>query len=196
MLKNEIKVLKVLFKDLSARLTISDIARKLKQKYFQTYRTIKSLEKLGLVNISSIGKSKILELDLSKYHPEYTLVEIERSKETCKKISIILNHILQINKQFVCVLFGSYAENKQKPGSDIDLLFIIPEEYNYSKFEKKIKSELSLYNCDINITTEKGLLEMWSHPKKLNIGNELLQNHVVLYGTERFINLLRQYHVG
>ncbi|MFH1638120.1 MAG: nucleotidyltransferase domain-containing protein [Candidatus Woesearchaeota archaeon] len=198
MLKNEIKALKCLFGDLSTKPTISGVVRELNQKYFQTYRTIKQLEKLGLVNISPIGKSKIIELDLSRYHPEYALIEIERSKEACKnkKLSLVLSRILEMNKQFVCLLFGSYSVGKQRANSDIDLLFVIPEEYDYGKFEKLAKSELSLYNSDISITTEKGLLEMWSRPKQLNVGNELLKKHIVLFGAERFINLLRQHNVG
>ena len=47
--KDELKVLKLLFDDLTRSLTISDISRILKQKYFQTYRTISSLQKIKLI---------------------------------------------------------------------------------------------------------------------------------------------------
>ena len=198
MLKNELKILNILIGDMITKFTINHISKILKQKYFQTYRTTKGLEKMDLINIQTVGKSNVIELDFTKYHQEYVVTEIERCKEVCKnkKISIIFDNILKVNKQFICILFGSYSTNKHKSGSDIDLLFVIPEEYDYGNFERMVKRQLSLYDCDINITTEKGLLDMWSNPKKLNVGNELLKNHVVLQGAESFINLLRRYYVG
>ncbi len=196
--KDKNKVLQVLLRTITAKLTISDIARELKQKYPQTYRTIKNLETEEIVKTENIGKSSLVELDLTKYHLEYAIAELDLCSKVCKRkeLSIVLTNILKMNKQFVCLLFGSHATGKAKKGSDIDLLFIIPEEYSYSKFEKISRRQLSIYNCDINITTEKGLLEMWATPGQLNVGNEILERHVVLCGAERFVNLLRQHHVG
>ncbi|MBT5022845.1 nucleotidyltransferase domain-containing protein [Candidatus Woesearchaeota archaeon] len=196
--KDELKVLKLLFDDLTRSLTISDISRILKQKYFQTYRTISSLQKIKLIEIQSIGNSKIVKLNLSKSNPEYLVAELSRTKDKCKNktISIIKNQIEQLNKNFICILFGSYAVNKQKKSSDIDLLFVIPDQYELASFEKLVKIKLSPYNCDINITTETGLIEMWQHPKKLTVGTELLKKHLVLYGGEHFLNLLRYRDVG
>ncbi|MBU2561208.1 MAG: nucleotidyltransferase domain-containing protein [Nanoarchaeota archaeon] len=196
--KDQIKVLQALLRAITAKLIISDIARELNQKYPQTYRTIKILEAEGLVKTSNIGKSSLVELDLTKYHPEYAIAELDLCKQLCKKkeLSIVLENIIRMNRQFACILFGSYAAGKGKKDSDIDLLFIIPEEYDYGNFEKIARRQLAIYNCDINITTEKGLLEMWATPGQLNVGNEILERHVVLYNAERFITLLRQHHVG
>ena len=69
--KDELKVLSVLFDDLSKDVTISDISRILKQKYPQTYRTILELDKKKLIKIKKIGKSKVIKLDFEKFHPEY-----------------------------------------------------------------------------------------------------------------------------
>ena len=195
--KNEIRIIEELIKNIKEENTISDISRKLNQKYPQTFRDIKILFKKGVIDIKTIGKSKIAKLDFKKYHPEYSQAEIERTnKIKNKEIEIILNKILSINKQFIGILFGSNAEGTAKKDSDIDLLFIIPDEYNQENFERILKNTLSLHNADINIIKEDSLFEMWAHPDKLNVGNEILKNHIVLTGAEYFISLLRKHYAG
>jgi len=196
--KNEMRVLERLVENLESEFTLSDMSKMLKQKYSQTYRSIDVLLKRGIVKVKQVGKSKVIRLDFSRYHPEYAMAEIERLSKTIKNkdISIVLNKTLKINKQFICILFGSYASGRFKRDSDMDLLFIIPEGYEVNKFEKSAKNSPSVHNTDINVITEDNLFEMWAAPKKLNVGNELLKNHIVLIGAEHFINLVRKRYAG
>jgi predicted nucleotidyltransferase len=175
-------------------LTLSDIARKLRQKYPQSYRSISALEKKGLIKIDKIGKSKLVKLDFSILHPEYALAEIERLKDILanKMMKTIAENIYRLNKQFICILFGSFASGKSTKESDIDLLFISSD----SGMERAAKNNLSRFDIDLNVISEDSLFDMWSHPDKLNIGNEIFKNHVVLFGSEAFINLVRKHHVG
>lgn len=196
--KNEMRILEKLIGNLSSEFTLSDVSRMLRQKYPQSYKSIGGLLKKGLIRVKKVGKSKVIELEFSRYHPEYAIAEMERLNKIIKNngISVILNRILKVDKMFICVLFGSYASGKPEKDSDIDLIFIIPDEYDAGKFGRLIRNNLSMYNADINIITEDSLFEMWASPKKLNVGNELLKNHIVLSGAEQFINLVRKRHVG
>ena len=195
--KDELKILKLLFADLTRDLTIMDISKELGQKYVQTYRTIRNLVGNNVVKITSVGNCKLVNLNLSKYNPNYTITEIERQTDICKNknINLVQKQILEINKNFVCILFGSQVK-KAQPKSDIDLLFVIPNEYSYNLFEKKVKQQLAPYNCDVTIVSEESLFNMWARPKRLNVGNEILKNHVVLYGSEQFLNLLKKHYQG
>jgi len=195
--KDEIKVLKVLFTDLTRNLTIMDLSRELKQKYVQTYRTIFSLKKSNDIFLETIGNSKIVKLNLTKFNPNYVIAEIERLKEGLinKNLNLIHQKIMGVKENFVCILFGSQANNSSLK-SDFDLLFVIPNEFNYELFERKVKRELTIYNCDIHIVTEESLLEMWSNPQKLTVGNELLKKHLVLYNAEHFLKMLKTHYVG
>lgn len=197
--KDELKVLKVLLNDLTSDLTIMDLARVLKQKYFQTHTTVKNLVKSNNIKIKKVGKSSVIKLDFSKYNYNYVVAEIERSNDLCNKnkaISVVRDDIKNIGNNFICILFGSQVE-KSRQDSDIDLLFIISKEYNYGSFEKIAHNSLiSAGKTDINIVFDDSLHEMLSHPEKFNIGNELLKKHIVLYGAEHFLNLLRKHYVG
>ncbi len=196
--QDELKVLMVLFDDLTKENTISDIARTLKQKYPQTYRTIQELEKKHLVNIKNIGKSKVVTLDFNEQHSEYIVAELARTQRSCKNPAIYItkDDLTKLHKNIICILFGSYVNSTQKKTSDMDLLFIIPEEFDYGKFDTLVRNKLILYNPDINIGYEKSLFEMWQYPHKLNVANEILKKHIILYGVEHYLNLLRKHYVG
>jgi len=195
--KDELKVLKLLLSDMTKEFTITDISKTLKQNYFQTYRTISELTATENVSIKTIGKSKIVQLDYTKYNPHYIIAEVERMQDAIvnKEICLIQKQIIELHKNFICILFGSQVITPKKE-SDIDLFFIIPDNANYVLTEKAIKIQLAPYHCDINVIHEKSLLEMWANPKKLNLGNEILKKHIVLYGTEHFMNMLRHHYVG
>ena len=170
--KDEIKVLKLLFSDLTRDPTIMDLSKELKQKYVQTYRTIISLNKSHQIYLEPIGNSKVVKIDLTKFNPNYAIAEIERLKDSLKNksLNIIHKRIVDLKENFVCLLFGSQVNN-QSSKSDFDLFIVIPDEFNQNLFEKKVKRQLIPYNCDINVVTEKSLLEMWSNPKKINVAS-------------------------
>ena len=198
--KTELKILKLLFDDLTRKYTIRELALSLQLPYPQTHRSISSLFQKKLIHKEEWGKSMMVSLVLEELKEEYSMVELERKKELLEKYSLIKVLVKDLEtvrfNQFIAVIFGSHAEKKAKADSDLDLLLIIPEEYDYGAFEKVIKHALTLSKVDVNITTEKGLLEMWSHPLKLNVGNEILKKHVVLSGAEAFLRLRRKFYVG
>ena len=94
------------------------------------------------------------------------------------------------------LFFGSFAKNQAKKDSDIDLLFIIPKEYNYDHFERTLKSNILTRKVDINLGVDESLHEMWSNPQKLNVANELLKGHIILKGAEQFLESWRKHNVG
>lgn len=198
--KTETKILALLFDDLTIEHSIREIALTLNLPYPQIHRSISSLKKKQLTKKQKKGKSQIITLNLNEIHHEYVNVEIERIKIITKKYKIIKLLIEDLHKlnyhHFTCILFGSYADKKATKDSDIDLLFIIPEEYDYEKFERFVKHTIITKKTDINITTEKGLIEMWNTPMKLNVGNELLRKHIILFGAEQFLKLRRKYLIG
>jgi len=200
MLKNdELKVLKVLFNDLTKEHTIQSISLELKQKYPQTYHTIHNMQKNGDVIIKKIGNYKIVKLDFTKLNYNYVIAEIERANYIISRniyVKMIKEDLKKINKNFICILFGSQVE-KHNPESDVDLLFLIPKEYDYEKFDTlTYNTFIGSVKTDINVAFEESLHNMLAYPEKFNVGNELLKKHIVLYGTEHFLNLLRIHYVG
>lgn len=196
----ELKILKLLFEDLTKEYTIREVSLVLNLPYPQAHRTVSSLFKKKLIKKKQKGKNWMVNLVLEEINDPYVDVELKRKEDVVNKyrlIRILTKDLERVKyNQFICILFGSYAGGRAKKDSDIDLLFVIPEEYDYGRFEKSVKGVITLREADINITTEKGLIEMWNTPKKLNVGNEILKTHVVLFGAEQFLRLRRRYYVG
>ncbi len=195
--KDELKVLKSLLGDFTKNYTIKGLSKELNQKYVQTYRTVRALADSNNIYLEKIGNSKVVKIDFTKFNLNYIIVEVEKLKNHLKNknLEIIYKRIINLHENIICLLFGSQVK-RTSIKSDFDLLFVIPEQFDHSSFERKVKNQLAPYNYDINIVTEKGLLDMWSNPKKLNVGNEILKDHIVLYGAEHFFNLLRKHYRG
>jgi predicted nucleotidyltransferase len=190
--KNEFQILEKLFTDLEEELSINQIAVSLNQKYPQAYKTVLSLQKRGLITLKKIGKSKIVKLNMTSFNNEFVQVELQRTIHfKNKKIKEIQEILSRIDLHFTCILFGSYARNENKNNSDIDLLFII-DLADTDRFKEKIKTELILYNVDIEVITKESLFEMWSS-NKLSVGKELLKNHIILIGHDYFVRILRKW---
>lgn len=196
----ENRVLELLFDDLTKEYTILEISRVLKSPYSQTHRAVKSLIKRGLISHTKIGKASVIGLKLTEIKKEYIFAELERCDRALKMyapIRVVFNCLEEIaNIQFICIVFGSYAKKKPTPKSDVDLLFIIPKEYDYGAFERNVRNILIASNTDINIVFDDSMLEMWKTPQKLNIGNELLKGHIILRGAEAFLELRKRHYVG
>lgn len=186
-----------LFDDLTRSWTIRALSKQLNQKYAQTNRTVNSLAVSGSIHLQQVGNSKIIKLDFTGFNLNYVIAEAERlnSRLINKALRLIHKRIINLHENIVCLLFGSQAD-KISGKSDFDLLFVIPNEFDYSSFERKVKRQLAAYNCDINIVTDDGLIKMWSNPQRFNVGNEIFKRHIVMYNGEHFINLLRKYYIG
>lgn len=197
--KTESRILELMFDDLTREYSILELAKTLKLPYPQVHRTVKSLIEKELLLSARKGKTTALKTK-TEVCKEYISTELARRDKSLQKygnLAIVLEDIEKVTPvQFICMVFGSYAKNKATKTSDIDLLFIIPDERDFKDFESKAKTILTVPRTDINITTEQGLLEMWQKPGQLNVGNELLKGHVILKGAEAFLYLRRKYYAG
>ncbi len=198
--QTESRILELLFDDLTRRYSMLEISKTLKIPYPQAYRNIKSLVEKELVTSVQEGKSVFISVSIAQVKKEYLMAELMRRDnifKKYKKLKLIMQDLERIPKlQFICILFGSYAKGTAKPDSDIDILFIIPKEYDYGMFEKNVKNAMLTANIDVNIAFDESLHEMWSNPKKLNVANELLNGHIVLKGAEAFLEAWRAHNVG
>ncbi len=196
----ELRILKLLFDDLTRSYSILELSKVLRIPYPQTHRNVKSLIKKELVN--SVQKTNALLVTVSRttVQDEYVFVELLRKSNFLRKyknLRLVLNDLDRIPKlQYICIVFGSYAKGTAKQDSDVDLLFVIPKDYDYGLFERNVKNAIITHNVDINIILDESLHEMWSNPQKLNIGNELLKGHIILKGSESFLEAWRKHNVG
>ena len=83
------------------------------------------------------------------------------------------------------VLFGSYAKGTATKESDIDILLISKTKVGIDKITKEIYAK---YGKEINPVIMTS--EDFKRQKDKSLIKEIIKDHYVLYGVEKFVNLV------
>ncbi|MFH0876274.1 MAG: nucleotidyltransferase domain-containing protein [archaeon] len=187
-------VIKCLIEKKHEEMNILKISKELRMDYKNIYSIIKRLEKESLIKLESFGHSCRINL-VAQVHPVFFEAEYIRKKELLKNknIAVMLNDFRNAisSKLYIMLIFGSYAKNTHGPNSDIDLMFIVPEEKT-EKFEKEIAIVSKTLPLPIHslVFSEREFLEM-ARAKSSNVGLEAIKNNVILYGIENYYELVK-----
>ncbi|MBW2984483.1 nucleotidyltransferase domain-containing protein [Candidatus Woesearchaeota archaeon] len=189
--KTEIRVLELFVSRVLDSFTIREVSRLIKKDLKIVHTSIKKLISKGFLLKDKSG----LRLNYKKNIEDLAYVENIRKEHFFKKHDLIKVHVLNFIKKsslklFVLLVFGSYAAGKEKRRSDVDLLAILPSESE--KFERELKAVLSVSakGFHINVIPEESFREMLHKRDELNVINETLNNHIILYGAEQYYALL------
>ena len=171
-------------KDYNKEIYGRELVKKVKISQKNIALTLGELEKEGILFSKARGNMRYFSLN--KKNPLYKnyifLAEVENSIEFFKKNPKILQVLEDIDKKgkIICI-FGSYAKGTQKKFSDLDLFIV-------GKFnEKEIKKMGKDYGLDVNIKSGSMSDFVSSLKEKNPLMNEILENHVLISGYEKFI---------
>lgn len=135
--KSKVKILRILAL-YKKEATIREISRESKITPPNTSRILKELEKEGVIISKKAGRSILHSLNFNHYLVK-KIIQPAFENEKRAKEGLIKFLIAKLNFQIESIiLFGSIARRKELPSSDIDLLFIIPDQANPKDLEEKI----------------------------------------------------------
>lgn len=190
--KTDIAVLGLFASRILDRFTIRETARLLKKDLKIVHTSIKKLANEGFLIKE---KPNGIRLDYRKNISELAYAESVRKAAFFKRhplIGIYAEKLIAESKTklMILLIFGSYAQGKNKAKSDIDLLAVVPE-YEEA-VERQIISSLSLSpkKFHANIISEESFREMLKKRDEMNVVNETFNNHLILYGAEQYYALL------
>lgn len=191
--KTQLRIMKFLASKITEKYSIKKVSEIIKSPYPLIHRSIKSL-----INSEFIIKDKqnFLSLNYKKNHLALAYVEYLRKKEFLKKnktIALFAKDVLEkIGLDFfIFIIFGSYLK-KKKP-RDVDILIVIEDKKKIETIEKilyNIASSFSL-KFDINIIPTESVYEMLGKRDEVNVINETLDNHLLIFGAENYYRLLK-----
>lgn len=178
-------------------LSIREISRRLNQSYPLIYNNIQDLHQKKAVLKQEVPPAQIITL-----HP-LAPVELMMNAEALKREDFLHRHkwfklflkdfsTFSPTSFYSLLAFGSYAKGKENKNSDLDLLLIIPRGVNPEEFDSVLSRCYTKTKKHLIIITEDELQEMLAKPLELNVGNETVKNHVILYGAEQYYALLRR----
>ncbi|MBI5798020.1 nucleotidyltransferase domain-containing protein [Candidatus Woesearchaeota archaeon] len=109
-----------------------------------------------------------------------------------KSLSIIQKELSEI--EFISIiLFGSYAEGKQKKTSDLDVAIITFSEEEKKNCELAVKSaeRKSILHIDAQIITKEEMLQMLKD-KHENLGKQIAYKHLAIQNPNIFYSILQE----
>ena len=160
--------------------------------YKNTHNIVSELEP-EIISKEKIGNTSLIKIKLVS-NQEIFLVENKRThlflKEN-KDLELVKQDIESVNYPFLIVLiFGSYVKKTQTKKSDIDLCIICD---NKEK-TKEIISKLELLPIKLETHTfTTNEFESMLKTKEENVGKEIVENNILLYGVENYYNLISKW---
>ncbi len=203
--KTLIKIISLLRKDLNNGLTILEISKRLKIGYRPAYNHIGVMEKEGIVIVKRVGNARQSLLNLNNEKCRHLLAEtdIARKEELFKKnqkLGSVLDGLVSKLSETLAseihsvILFGSYVKSTATKLSDVDVLFIVADLKDKNTREV-IERECAGYSYSHNVKISPLIADVTEFKKmlkakELNIGKEVKEYGLPLYGSEAFWRLM------
>lgn len=174
------------------RFSINEIAELLKKPYALIHRSMQELIKNKFI---LADEKKLLSLNYKENLAELSFVESIRTKNSLEKEKSVLLFIKDCLKEinedfFIFLIFGSFVEKKKF--KDIDIIVILDNSKKIEQIEKLIKNISSNFSfkTDLHILNKESAYEMFSKREQINILNESLNKHLIVFGGENYYKIL------
>ena len=191
--KTQAKVMAIFVSKIEKKFSIKEISDILKKPYPLIHRAIKDLIKKKFV---IKDEKKLLSLNYKNNLAELSYIESLRSKKALEKDKTFALFAKDIQEKlgldfFIFLVFGSYVK-KSNP-RDIDLLFIIENKAKITDIEKNLENIASYFtkNFHFNVIALESAYEMLSKRDKINVINESLNKHLIIFGGENYYKILK-----
>jgi predicted transcriptional regulator len=190
--KTQIEIMKVFVSKINEKFSIKQISEIIKKAYPLVHRSIKSLIEDGFLIRDN---KELLSLNYRGNSQYIAYIESLRADKFLKNkvISLFTRDILdRINIDFfVFLVFGSSVESKEP--KDIDILLIVQEKEKINEVERIVSNIASNFSkkFDINVISTESAYEMLNKRDSINILNETLNKHILLFGAENYYRILK-----
>lgn len=184
-----IDVMEEFLRDFSSKATGSSIAKKKKLNQKSVSNILNELEKESILKSEIQGRNKLYSLNMdNKDSVKKFLASVENLREIrfYKKYPLIKEISSKIAGHIKgsAAIFGSYAKNLAKKGSDLDILVVGKVD------EREIDKISEIYRIEINIKAYSSLLRMDALIK------EVMGSHIAIKGAEDFVSQLMEIKHG
>ena len=198
MLKKEYEVLFQFIKEPWKKFTFKEVKTytgKKSESYI--YASLKKFVKAGILKEEKAGNVILYQLDLKNLKAQVYAGFISEYLAWSQK------HIPHKDLQkiadkiptefYIFIVAGSYAKNKQKETSDIDVAIIVGESAEPKKVyaELKLACELNIPQIHLYVFKKSEFLQMLLNDEA-NYGKEIVKNNLILYGGEEYYMILHE----
>lgn len=193
----ETEILELFANNIYLELSINSITKKLKKHYRVIRVNVLSLIKKNLLKDHDLAGARIISLNLKMaiFGTYMAYVEeassFERIYKVLPQVDDIIKKAREISPFFTLGIFGSYAENTQRKGSDIDFFLICHKEHQKKYVsminEYPVIQDLVHWNVFNNEEFKEGI-----KTKGLFVYKEIVRNKRIIKGAEFFYNMIAE----
>jgi len=190
--KTQVKILEIFVSKINKKFSINELSLLLEKPYPLIHRSVKELIQDKFI---IIDEKKLLSLNYKLNLTELSFIESERTKKALKKnkaVSLFINDCLnELNEDFfIFLIFGSFVDKEKF--NDLDIMIILENKNQTNQTEKIINNLASNFSfkTDIHVLTKESAYEMLSKREQLNILNESLNKHIIVFGGENYYRIL------
>lgn len=187
---NEKRILKFLLAHINSDYSINEIAKKCGLAPNGAYEILKKFEEKGVLLVKKIANSKSYKINFDNREANKLLELALMPNYKESKISYRHNDLKPLEGiTKLCMIFGSYITNKEKP-NDIDILFVIKKsDYKkYSEILERVKRAIPFKVHDV-IQTKGDLIKSIKTEEEIVI--KVILEGVVLWGHEFLIKVIK-----
>ena len=193
----ELKIVNLFRENLFREYTIREIMNAVhKNSYSWIFKTVKKLNKLGMINIKKKGNSNICSINLNNYSTITYLSLIEQINWKLKKLpqKNILELINSIPlSYFTFIITGSYASGKATKKSDLDIVVLTEDNIDTKKILTilKNKGELMIPEIHPYVFTKSEFMQMLLSDEE-NYGKMVFKNNLIIFGAENYYLIIKE----
>lgn len=150
------ELLKVLVEFPNREFTVSELARTSHVPFANAWRAVREWELSGLVESRFVGRARVVKL-ANKNYAEKLLGAVNVSsmqKDSVSTLRELLKKLPQVKKAF---LFGSVAEGRETPQSDVDAAFLVSKEFDATLLMQKFLMETACKLMPLQFTSKREL---------------------------------------
>ena len=197
------KIIKLFYNDVNAQFTINELAAKTNISYSYVYGQVEDLKDKDIIIVDQRSNRKYCRPNYKNPEAKTSFVKISNqiAEEFLKKrdkIFFIVEKLLSELPQktdfnlLSVILFGSLVKGTDLKKSDIDLFILVPSKERYDEAVDMECVALSKgFGIEINpIVSEPTNLLTMLKDKEHNVGKEILKNKIILFGAEKFWELI------
>ena len=194
-MKRELLLLLPFIQEPLRNFTLSEIKKATHTKsHHYAFETLKKFTQKKILIEKRVGNTNIYTLNSihNESGPYLSFLESIRKES---RPDIPYDNLLRLTTKikssfYVLMIGGSYASSKQKPTSDLDVAFIIPDSHSKKPYEIAFnEGELMVPEIHGYVFTQTEFYLMLINDE-YNYGKELARNHILCYGSEAYYNIL------
>ncbi len=181
----QLNILQLLIEHQEEQFSIRQISIKRNINYKSAYQAVQKLHKNEIISLVRYGNTINCQFNRN-FNETVFEVEYYRLQELLKNknFQVMYTRFTKINTQFILLLFGSYAKNKQTKKSDIDLLLI-------SDMPEEIKTQIDLLPLPIHLThITYADFQTMLKSKEFTVVSEAMNKNIILFGIEDYYRMI------